>query len=361
MAAARYFAKDYGDARSRFLAAAQQAGADLSSYRNPNRGPAGEELTTEAAWLGPRDASKVLVTMSATHGAEGFCGSGVQVGWFESGLAAEAPDDTALLQIHAINPYGFAWLRRVTEDNVDLNRNFVDHEAPHPVNPGYRELAEAIWPTEWNDAVIAQTEETLNAYAAEHGAQALQSAVSGGQYSHPDGLFFGGHSDTWSKRTLLQIADQLLGQARHIAFIDYHTGLGPRGYGERICCHAPDSTSLERAKAWWNEDLTSPYLGTSSSVELFGVNLLGLEDRLAHAELTAVALEFGTIDNKEVKRALRADNWLHVHGDPDSAKGRAIKAHLRDAFYQDQDDWKDMIWERSIETQRLALEALGQV
>ena len=360
MAAGRYFSRDYGEARSKFLAAAEAAGATLHSYENPNRGPAGEALATDTAWLGPRDASTVLVTISATHGAEGFCGSGVQVGWFESGLAAEAPDDTALLQIHAINPYGFAWLRRVTEDNVDLNRNFVDHSAPHPTNPGYLDVAEVLCPTDWNDAVIAETEQALNAYAETHGAQALQSAISGGQYSHPDGLFFGGHRDTWSKQTLLRIADDFLGRARRVALIDYHTGLGPRGYGERICCHQPDSASLARANRWWHEDLTSPSLGTSSSVELFGVSLLGLEARLDQAEFTAVALEFGTLDTRDVRRALRADNWLHLHGDPSSAKGRAIKEQVRDAFYQDQEDWKDMIWERSLETQRLALGALAE-
>ena len=48
--------------------------------------------------------------------------------------------------VHAINPHGFAWSRRVTEDNVDLNRNFVDHAQPYPSNPGYEELRAAICP-----------------------------------------------------------------------------------------------------------------------------------------------------------------------------------------------------------------------
>ena len=75
--------------------------------------------------------------------------------------------------------------------------------------------------------------------------------------------------------------------------------------------------------------------------------------------LTAIALEYGTIPSKEVRLALRADNWLHVHGATESAKGRAIKEQIRDAFYQDQDDWKEMVWERSLETQRMALKGLA--
>ncbi len=46
------------------------------------------------------------------------------------------------------------------------------------------------------------------------------------------------------------------------------------------------------------------------------------------------------------------------YGEVDSEQGRAIKAQLREAFYQDADDWKEMVWERAVETQRLALKGL---
>ena len=156
MTASGYFSGDCVAARARFLEAAKAAGARLGSHVNPAPGPNGEALATDTAWLGPPEAERVLVTISATHGAEGFCGSAVQAGWFESGLYREAPPGLALLLIHAINPHGFAWLRRVTEDNVDLNRNFVDHDAPYPVNQGYDQLHEALCPRDWNAAAIAE-------------------------------------------------------------------------------------------------------------------------------------------------------------------------------------------------------------
>ena len=360
MTASGYFSADYAAARARFLEAAKAAGARLGSHVNPTPGPDGEALATDTAWLGPPEAERVLVTISATHGAEGFCGSGVQAGWFESGLYREAPPGLALLQIHAINPYGFAWLRRVTEDNVDLNRNFVDHDAPYPVNPGYDQLHEALCPRDWNDAAIAESRKVIEAYREEHGAWGLQAAVSGGQYSHADGIFFGGHATTWSHDTLLQILRRNLAKARHVAVIDYHTGLGPRGYGERICIHPPDSGGLARANAWYDQDITSPYLGSSTSTELSGDNLAGMVAALPHAQLTGIALEYGTLPTEQVKLALRADNWLHLYGEVDSDQGRAIKAQVREAFYQDADDWKEMVWERAVETQRLALRGLAE-
>ena len=354
-----YFARDYAEARRRFRAAAKAAGARLVSRPHPNPGPDGGTLATDLAWIGPPEAERVLVTISATHGVEGFCGSGVQVGWLESGLYREAPEGTALLLVHAINPHGFAWLRRVTEDNVDLNRNFVDHDAPYPENPGYEALAGVLCPPEWNDAVIAETQAVLDAYAEEHGRQGLQAAISGGQYRHPGGIFFGGHAITWSRRALEEIFARALGRAKQVAVIDYHTGLGPHGHGERICVHAPGSESLARAGEWYADDITSPALGTSSSVELAGHNVSGMEAALPKAALTAVALEYGTIPTPEVRIALRADNWVHRHGEVDSAKGRAIKDQIRAAFYPDTGEWKESVWDRAVDTQRMALRGLA--
>ncbi|HOU65623.1 MAG TPA: phosphoenolpyruvate--protein phosphotransferase [Thermomonas sp.] len=48
--------------------------------------------------------------------------------------------DVALLFIHALNPHGFSFGRRVTHENVDLNRNFHDFSRPLPGNPAYRDL-----------------------------------------------------------------------------------------------------------------------------------------------------------------------------------------------------------------------------
>ena len=123
-----YFSASYSDARANFLSACLDAGQRVKSYRNPNKGPIGESLFMDVTWVGPEAARRVVVVTSATHGVEGFAGSGIQVGLLRDANAPQPGEDTAILIVHAVNPYGFAWLRRVNEDNVDLNRNFVDHD-----------------------------------------------------------------------------------------------------------------------------------------------------------------------------------------------------------------------------------------
>src|SRR5260370_6077507 len=296
MSPSTYFSASYAEARGKFREAAQHAGARLAQYVNPTKGPTGEELTTDVAILGPKDAARVLITVSATHGAEGFCGSGVQVGSFESGIAGELPPGTALLAIHAINPHGFAWVRRVTEENVDLNRNFVDHTKPLPSNLGYEALHEAICPLEWNAASQSATRARFDEFREREGAAAFQRAISGGQYGHSDGIFYGGTAPTWARQALMRILAEHAGGARDLAMIDYHTGLGPWGYGEKSATHAPGSAALRRAEQWYGT-ITNPALGNSSSAELHGDNLNGLETAPAGRDIafTGMALEYGTL------------------------------------------------------------------
>lgn len=355
-----FFATSYTDARNRFRAAAAARAFPVEEYRHPVAGPDGETLATDVVRLGPPGAARVLFVMSGTHGAEGFCGSGIQCGLLKQEATSRLPPDTALVLIHAINPYGFAWLRRVTEDNVDLNRNHVDHRAPYPDNPGYRELRDAICPVEWLGPARAAAEARLSGYAARHGAMALQAAISGGQYADPAGVFFGGHRLTWSARTLYGILDRHAAAARHVGFIDLHTGLGPYGHGELISEHAPGEPVLARLRGWLGDDVTSLQDGSASSAPLTGTNGCGIERQLGRATtITVVTLEYGTWPIDRILTAVRADCWLHRFGKPGSAQWQEIKAEMRECFYPDVADWKGKVWERAVAVQAAMLAGLA--
>ncbi len=354
------FSESYAEARPKFCAAAAAAGGDIRSRLNPRaRGPNGEALFLDTAWFGPADAENVLVLIAGTHGVEGHCGSGAEIAWLRHGGPAKLGPRTAALLIHAINPYGFAWTRRVTEDNVDLNRNFVDHDKAYPRNDGYLALADAILPREWSDESKAESNRAFAAYAQQHGAYAFQGALSSGQYSHPDGIFFGGHKPTWSNRTVRAIARDHLSSARRVAVIDFHTGLGPFGHGELICAVPPTAKSFARAKAWYGDEMTSPEGGTSTSAVVVGIMTDAFPQELPDAEVTAIAVEYGTYPVPDVLDAVRADNWLHHRGDLASAQGKALKAHMKERFFPAGDKWRDMVWARADQTIGWALAGLA--
>jgi hypothetical protein len=56
-----------------------------------------------------------------------------------------------------------------------------------------------------------------------------------------------------------------------------------------------------------------------------------------------MGLEFGTLADDEVMRALRADTWLRSHPEAPAPQKNAIRQALRDAFYCDNDEWKGMV------------------
>jgi hypothetical protein len=354
------FSATFAEARAKFLEAATGAGAELAAWTHPERGPDGGELATDVAWIGPTDATAVLVMVSGTHGVEGHCGSGAQIDWLRRGEQARLAAGQATLLIHAINPYGFAWSRRVTHENVDLNRNFVDFAKPLPENTGYDELAEAVAPAEWTDASREASRAAFLAYLRQHSYAALVEALSGGQYRHPGGVYYGGAAQTWSRLTLTAIFGERLGQARQVGVLDYHTGLGPEGFGEPMVSAAPDTAEYARALAWYGAAITSIEGGNSSSAKLTGDWLDATPALLPHAEVTGMALEYGTVDGAQVMEALRADNWLHLHGDPLSPQGQAIAADTRAAFYIDTDIWRGMVLGQSLIATRQALAGLAR-
>lgn len=357
-----YFSDSYSAARMRFRQAVQASGGRLTSHRNPatcrseSLGPDG--LTTDVGMIGPAEAKRILVAQSATHGVEGFAGSGIEVGWLAMGMAGELPKDTALLLIHALNPHGFAMLSRVNENNVDLNRNFVDHGRPYPANPGYVELRNAICPRTWTPEALKAADARMDAYAKVHGAAALRAATSSGQYVDPEGVFHGGRKPTWSNHTLDQILRHHAGPASAVAIIDLHTGLGPSGYGEIMNGHQAGTDGYARVKDWFGGEATSNEEGSSSSAPITGDTLVGGLRALPRAKVTGITLEYGTFPLSEILRAIRADNWLRIHGELDSELGRSIKAEIRRAFYPDTDQWKRSVIARSVEVYRRMLAGL---
>lgn len=347
-------AGDYVEARGRFRDAAAAAGAHVQHHEHPLTGPAGESLATDVATIGSPDAPTRLLVISGTHGVEGFAGSMCQTRWLTEGVSV--PDDVAIVLVHAINPYGFAWIRRVNEDNVDLNRNCIDFSTSLPDNLGYDALAAALVPPTWDPDTQQATASVLLEYATEHGFDGLQEAVSKGQYRHPDGVFYGGNRPVWSQQTLESIARRSLAGAERCAIVDLHTGLGPFGVGELIASH-PDRAAKDRLAAWYG-DYTLPSEGTSVSADVNGDVLDALEVWVDGREVTGIAVEWGTVDIIEVSNALRADAWLHAHSDPLGPEAGAIKAQIRAAFAPDDPDWSDLVWDRFTEVAERTTEGL---
>ena len=262
----------------------------------------------------------------------------------------------AVAMAHSVNPWGFAWCRRVDEQGIDVNRNFVDFQQPLPTNAGYRELASAIVPTSGG---LSAGDQQLANYLQRHGQQQYELAVSGGQYEFADGLFYGGTAKSQARINMETILANVDAANRQVGLIDLHTGLGPYGHGELICDHPIGSEGLATAKRWYGDAATIPESGDSCSVPK-----LGLVDYAWHSEMGAnscyVTLEFGTYPLSELLRCLRED---HVQRKPGQqpylgSECARVMQQLRRQFYPAEPQWQTLVLMRARQVINLACRGL---
>ncbi len=355
------YSPTYAAARAKFLQAARSAGLPVRSELHPLRGRDGEKLALDVVRDGPPDATRVLLVSSGCHGIEGYCGSGIQIAMLqdERWRTRVREAGVAVVYLHALNPWGFSWWRRVTHENVDLNRNFQDFTQPLPRNPAYDEIAHLLvpetWPPRWRDNAA------LLRFLVTRGVRALQAAVSVGQYTHPSGLFYGGVEPTWSHLALRRVLRDEGRRAERLAWIDLHTGLGRSGVGERIYAGPRDDAMLARVRRWWGPKVTSIHDGSSTSAPITGMLWISALEECPQAEYTGIALEYGTQPLFKTLQALRAEQWLENHPEHRPTHGPRIKQRLREAFYTDTAAWKSRVLVQAMDAAGQAVAGLTAV
>jgi hypothetical protein len=344
------FSESYAEARGKFLDTARACGARLAHYRNwAAQGPAGEHLYLDVAVIGPPQAPNVLVAGCGTHGIEGFSGSAALTNWLRT-RGAGLPPDAAVVFLHAHNPWGFAWKTRTTEENVDLNRNFIDFSKPPPRNEGYEEVHSIVAFPEWTEAKLSETFQRLSAFRERVGEKAFSDAFNGGQYAHADGIYYGGKRPQWANGAFRQAVGEHLVHARRIAFIDLHTGIGPRYEHIYLCFHEPGSRGYESARAWWGERAVNRQGVTHKALATYSGTIIdAVVEMLPQTEVTSIVVEFGTLPREGVQRAGIAQRWLRFEGAKHPELATRVQREYEEAFYPSEPRWRECALAQSLE------------
>jgi hypothetical protein len=354
------FALDYKGARAKFRATASQIGCVLSAYKHPTAtGPDDQELFIDVARFGNARAPSQLIVISGTHGLEGLSGSAAQIGWMQSAFARALPRNVSVLFVHALNPYGFAQGTRTTENNVDLNRNFIDHDAPHPPNPGYATLYPHLVPDDWTPSALQAYADAVATFKEAQGADALFDVQARGQYDFPQGTNYGGARREWSNLALETIvADHLVG-AERVGFIDWHTGIGDWGQSFFLCFNDEGGPLHAEAARWWGDDRIvgqKPHSLVRPNYQ--GLVFHGLAKFLAGRPMVGAVIEFGT-RGINVRRALQLDLWLKFKAERDSERVRLLRADLHDCFVPVSSHWREGTTQQAISITQQAVEGLA--
>lgn len=337
---------DFRQQRDRFLAAVGKLGGAVTCYPHPLTGPQGEALSTDVAVIGRQDAPQVMLVVSGTHGVEGYYGSDSQIAWLEGLDGRTLPANVALVLVHLINPWGTAWLRRVNEDNADLNRNFIDFTRDVPVNLAYPPLHSIYTCRDLDGPARAAADAEMALNCARLGWNGVKRIVEAGQYQFADGIFYGGSEASWSQQTLRRIIGDHLQMARRIISFDLHTGAGAYGHPMLLAIAQRPYPALDEAKRLFGEWLTVIMTGASGESDT-GVTATAtgylsqfMLDQLPETRLLQLVVECGTYDGRDMHRRVRDDHWLHLYGDLNSKQAGEVKRELFEGFYPADPDWR---------------------
>ena len=255
--------------------------------------------------------------------------------------ARSLPGAVAVVLIHAVNPWGMAWWRRQNESNVDLNRNWDRDALRPPANAPYALVHDLLVP----DAPELPTDESFLEPAAglvaERGLPWVRDAISMGQYTHPEGLHFGGDRTEASTSIVAAITDEILSDVTRSMIVDLHTGHGDPGTYTLLSNAAlgsgPDRWLRERFDPARIEALVDNPAATTGNKH--GQLRAGMTRRMPGGDHHGFTLEFGTVDAVEMLLAERAENWAHHHLDRSDPVAQAAILRHRACFTPEDPHW----------------------
>lgn len=181
-----------------------------------------------------QEQTNLILLTTGVHGIEGYIGSAMLDVFFGEVYPYVNTDDTGVLVVANVNPYGMKYMRRYNENNVDLNRNFMLdwNTFDLTTNQEYPKVETFLGPTGeignafWHEVGFYLS---LGKTAITDGTDTISDALLGGQYEYPEGVYYGGLGDEASTAYLKSVFEKCLDSTyENIIHIDIHSGYGPR-------------------------------------------------------------------------------------------------------------------------------------
>ena len=357
------FLTTYDQVREHLQQLTGELGVEISSYPVNEA----EGLYIDAFYLpAAGEKTNLVVLTTGVHGMEGYIGAVMLDVFFQDIYPTLNKENTGVLVVANVNPYGMKNYRRYNENNVDLNRNFIlDWETfDRASNTEYPKVDTFLGPTGrignalWHEvgfwgnlAVTALTE----------GADTVSDALLTGQYEYPQGVYYGGNGDEISTVYLKDVFSQCLDSAyENIVHIDIHSGYGPR-YNMVIFNSGFETMTEAQSREEFGYDYVIAYdsesfYATTGDTTDFFYRLA--QQKQSESTLFSTCFEFGTIGDSFMDSILSLkytvdENRNHWYPTDDPISAQIVQENYMELFYPTETRWR----EKTVEDFRTA--ALG--
>ena len=352
----KYFRESYEKSRDAFRTEAKSlAGkykaASQASFNVPSKND--KDLTVDMLYIPALKNKKGLIIISSgVHGVEGFTGSAVQRMMMEEFMTNENLASTGFLFIHGMNPYGFKNSRRVTGNNIDLNRNSSPTDELYKTkNTGYPAVMDLINPQESvNTASVGNIFFELRAIRKiiSAGMPVLRQAILQGQYEFPKGIFYGGSAPEPQIKSVTPFIKKFSTGYPLVMNIDLHTG-----YGERGTLHLfPDSIKDKKIRAMMEKVFDGYRIDWGDSKDFYTVtgDFPGhIGKIITPGAFLPMSFEYGTLDSQTTVGSIKS---LHttilenqgVNFGYKSDKNKAeVEKNFREMYFPSSPAWRTKV------------------
>ena len=347
-----YYPSTYEDSRSRFLHDVELIRAKWHSTQLESH-PLRDfpDLSIDWLWAHAKKKENLVIISTAEHGIEGYVGYAMMKIFIEEFAPRLNPENTGLLLIHGMNPWGMKHHRKVNENSVDLNRNFVfDGSFDPAINPEFHRVKSLINPQTGIQSFgfenIRFWRRVIQALFAA-GSATVTKATLLGQHHTLNGFYYGGTSHQEGTTTAIHLYRRALEEYQSVIQIDMHTGYGPR-YQMSIIMSPLDPMTSEETSKKFNYPLVleinaEEFYDISGDMAAYYYELRNKHFPDKH--LFACGFEFGTFGASLLARirSLRAmvfENQLHWHGGNSEKAARQIRKEFEELYFPSEDKWR---------------------
>jgi hypothetical protein len=348
-----YFPSSYEDSRTRFLQSLsliQQKWHSTQLETHPLKNF--PDLSIDRLWAHAQKKETLVIISTAEHGIEGYVGYALMKIFIEEFAPRLDTQNTGLLLIHGLNPWGMKYHRKVNENSVDLNRNFVfDGNFDPSVNPEFHVVKNLINPQTHIQSFgfenIQFCGRVLKALFTSGIATVTKAALLG-QYHTPNGFYYGGTTYQEGTTIAMGLYRRALEEYQSVIQIDMHTGYGPRDQMSIIIPPLDPMTSEETSRKF-----NYPLVLKINAKEFYDISgdmgAYYYELRNEHfpdKQLFACGFEFGTFGSSLLARirSLRAmvfENQLHWHGAKSEKAAQQIRREFEELYFPSEAKWRE--------------------
>ena len=300
------------------------------------------------------ERTNLILLTTGVHGMEGYIGSVMLDVFFEEVYPTLDTENTGILIVANVNPYGMKYMRRYNENNVDLNRNFIEdwENFDRASNTVYPEVVNFLQPKGkmgnafWHEVGFYLS---LAKEAIFTGADTISDALLTGQYEYPEGVYYGGDGDEMSTTYLKGVFRECLdSEYENIVHVDIHSGYGPR-YNMVIFNSVQDETTEAEAVEMFGYDYIIAvdseefYPTFGDTTDYFYRLKNGME---SDKELYSTCFEFGTIGDSFIDSILSLkytvdENRQHWYPTENKITEAVVRENYYELFYPTETEWRE--------------------